>query len=854
MINQFLKFKLMANSKNPSSEWKKENRNKSFKIYNNINLEKYNLGIPTGKINNILVVDLDIYKSCNEFIKIFGDNYINKFNTFTVQTPNKGIHLYFQYDKTIKQTQNAKHNIDIRNDGGYIVSPGSRINNNYYEIINDKSIKKISIELKNWILDNLYIKKKIKNKLINLNNNNNISINFLKNILDDDKINEIINKLNSKYWSGYQYFLIFTSFMKSLNKFNLWDNINKTKQKYNYDNNLKIWRNCKIGDGFILSVLKDYDPEILNYYFYKPLIKNVIKPDKIINRNKLGFNVLKKNINYLIKSDTGTGKTTTFKKYILDNKKFISLVSRISLGEEQYNTFTKEGINCKFYNFENYFNNGDNVIITIDSILRLRNINFKNYVIFLDEFNSLIEYLITSTTLNNRRTAIYNMLFKIINECQQFIAVDADINDISIQLLKYTNKEFYYIKNNFKHNKGIKAFEIFEIDVFLNELKKDNKFLVCCDSKKNAEMIYNELKDDKIKLITSITDEYINFDEYDKIIYSPKIIYGIDSSMKRNVYCFYKEHTISPRAMVQQLSRCRNIDKLKFLFLKKKLTYNSLTIQDIEQEIIEQDKYATYEFELNCPDIINKQYLNLLKRFEYNNNCCDTNKYVYFKLLLIKRGFIIKTNNNKTNKKELKKLINDLNQVNEENFNINHPQVIKINKILKIPEEEIENYKEYFLNDNLLKYHFKLCNYLNNNIDDLNNKLLNNEDFNSKKTISKFMKIRYLKQLHKKLNSEDNNIFDKEYNLTQDDREKLFNNYNIIFRNRNKNKNFNNDNDFKYYISKIYKNLFGSEVLNSKRIKKDNIRKFKYSINQDYLNKNIDLYNFRKIDYEEYMF
>jgi hypothetical protein len=61
----------MANSKNPSSEWKKENRNKSFKIYNNINLEKYNLGIPTGKINNILVVDLDIYKSCNEFIKIF---------------------------------------------------------------------------------------------------------------------------------------------------------------------------------------------------------------------------------------------------------------------------------------------------------------------------------------------------------------------------------------------------------------------------------------------------------------------------------------------------------------------------------------------------------------------------------------------------------------------------------------------------------------------------------------------------------------------------------------------------------------------------------------------------------------
>ena len=74
-------------------------------------------------------------------------------------------------------------------------------------------------------------------------------------------------------------------------------------------------------------------------------------------------------------------------------------------------------MSCKFYNIEDNFYNGDNIIITIDSVLKLRNIDFSNYVIFLDEYNSLVNYLITSTTLKNKRTSIYNMFFKILKEC-----------------------------------------------------------------------------------------------------------------------------------------------------------------------------------------------------------------------------------------------------------------------------------------------------------------------------------------------------------------------------------------------------------------------------------------------------
>jgi hypothetical protein len=49
---------------------------------------------------------------CAEFLDI------GKFNTFTQTTPTGGVHLLFQYDEEVKQTQT----IDIRKDGGYSVS------------------------------------------------------------------------------------------------------------------------------------------------------------------------------------------------------------------------------------------------------------------------------------------------------------------------------------------------------------------------------------------------------------------------------------------------------------------------------------------------------------------------------------------------------------------------------------------------------------------------------------------------------------------------------------------------------------------------------------------------------------
>lgn len=81
-----------------------------------------NYGIITGEISGITVVDIDV-KEGSDVVDL------NEFpETFTVKTPSGGYHLYYQYDADIKQTANTYPqfpHVDIRNDGGYVVGPGS---------------------------------------------------------------------------------------------------------------------------------------------------------------------------------------------------------------------------------------------------------------------------------------------------------------------------------------------------------------------------------------------------------------------------------------------------------------------------------------------------------------------------------------------------------------------------------------------------------------------------------------------------------------------------------------------------------------------------------------------------------
>ena len=78
------------------------------------------IAIVTGKISGITVVDVDTEEADREFQEACGDTLLE---TPTVKTPNGGKHYYFKYDPQLKTKAGYRPNIDIRNDGGYVIAP-----------------------------------------------------------------------------------------------------------------------------------------------------------------------------------------------------------------------------------------------------------------------------------------------------------------------------------------------------------------------------------------------------------------------------------------------------------------------------------------------------------------------------------------------------------------------------------------------------------------------------------------------------------------------------------------------------------------------------------------------------------
>ena len=136
--------------------------------------------------------------------------------------------------------------------------------------------------------------------------------------------------------------------------------------------------------------------------------------------------------------------------------------------------------------------------------------DFYGYTIFLDEFNSLVEYLITAPLPNiqQKRKDIFKLLKKMFYQADRILCTDADINDITIRYLELIDVEFCYIVNKYKHNNNIEAEEIFSFNKFIKKLEPLDSFMVCCDSKTQAEVI-EHLGDKDIKIITSETKNYL---------------------------------------------------------------------------------------------------------------------------------------------------------------------------------------------------------------------------------------------------------------------------------------------------------------------------------------------------------
>lgn len=845
------------------------------------------------------------------FFMRFGLDILDKLNTYTTATANNGFHIYFKYDKSIpRNTANAKLMTDIRSEGGYVVAPFSYLGDNPYEkqytLHNEADIIECPVDIREWIINEVIAKTNKPNpntkkpKLIKSPSEEHIEevISYGSDLtkysytFSEKELRSVLDGLPDEYFEEYEKWLIFTTAMKQLHETDsfdevdtheLWDEYSKKHSPDNYD---KV-KNDNNWDGiseyktlkclWSLFNKSEYNgsENILQYTMMKEVNTNLTTPDSKIYSEKLGYeffdmfhdddistihykegkpytNPALQYKNVVVKSDTGTGKTTSFYHYVKRHHQknhdkgygfsFISLTSRISLAEEQYKVFNLNGLECLFYkNVEaKNIEECDSVVCQIDSIMKLsRGLYFGYYydfIIYLDEFNSIVEYLITSPTLENKRIEVFYALKELLTTAKQVIMTDADISDTSLKLLKIFDIEYSYIQNTYSHNKGVPAEEIFSRFHFLNKIKMEEKFICCCDSKTEAEIIFNELNDEKVQLITAETTKLPNFDDHDRIIYSPKVIYGIDSVMERPVYCFYKEHTISPNAMVQQIARCRNITKLTFHFKDKRVRdYDFDNLKQCRDFLIMKDEYIIKNSWCMGDKI--DDYIDLLINFKYSKDAHNTNKFAHFIKIITERGFIF----NKQYKKNLpdimgKKLMKRNMEIKLERFDPESPFVKKTNEILKIPPKYMDDYKSIFVDPykitthlNVKDFFLNFCcdensGYENENIFKYELELKRMNDWNMNKATTRRSHLMYVHELLKELSSvgySPSQFETESFTLLSPVKKEYFKDlYDVIHVDRIDNPFSVKDIsllDYTNILRNEYQNLFGKAIIETKR-------------------------------------
>ena len=120
----------------------------------------YNIGILTGEINGITVVDIDTKDNGVEHWVSSALTH-KPFKTTTVISPT-GIHLYFKYEKDLRTTNRLKINgkkvgWDIRNNNSLVAAPPSFVDKKKYKWLEGNSLNEVKpIKMPKWLFS--YIK------------------------------------------------------------------------------------------------------------------------------------------------------------------------------------------------------------------------------------------------------------------------------------------------------------------------------------------------------------------------------------------------------------------------------------------------------------------------------------------------------------------------------------------------------------------------------------------------------------------------------------------------------------------------------------------------------------------------
>jgi hypothetical protein len=419
------------------------------------------------------------------------------------------------------------------------------------------------------------------------------------------ELKNILWVLPSNYVEEGKLWLPIATILKNINQLDLLDEWSRLSKhygtKYNRKKNEDRLKNTSkaFNLGYIYHLARQNKIphcELPNKYIkfidiLKPDAENIVHDSsKFINTQKV-IDMIKEYDILLIKSVTGSGKTdnvTAINNYLITKKltgsRIISIVSRVTLAYQQYTYFNDHNLSIAekalrlkkldldFVNYDSVdkLYNVDQVIVQLDSLLKADD----NYdIVILDEFSNIINHLVTSTTLKNKRVEIFNKLIAVCNNSTKIIALDANLNDNCIDFCNkiLSNKKVGIYWNTVQNLNGtvVNIFETKEqLKIFENihkeYVKNRTGFLFFSNEKAIVEH-YCKYSSDDLKLVYT-SDQGNKNELYNTNIWtgmqvyaSPSIMYGIDYNKESDVFLYCTNSTLDSDQLIQQLTRCRKI-------------------------------------------------------------------------------------------------------------------------------------------------------------------------------------------------------------------------------------------------------------------------------------------------------
>jgi hypothetical protein len=715
----------------------------------------------------------------------------------------------------------------------------------------------------------------------------------------DEQIKQMLELLPKLYLDDYSKWIIITNILKGQDKQDLWNNWSKKSKQYNYRKNLSIWKSTKkiMFDIQYLIKLTNFNL----FKIYTPIIEqkkmkqmnNKYLYDKNNNNAKFTYDDFLKNQTIILESCTGTGKTTAVAEhtsnYLEDNKHLnvLSIISRITLGDQHIKSFNSK--NIKMFSYSNGLVKNKHFIVCINSLLMMKDLkddDFKNYIVFIDEINSFIEHLTHNETLHHDLKKIYSLLMRIIKNAHKVIVADALISDSVFTFLK-ARQDYFFIKNDFKKYDGINAHRLKDENDFKVELerriKNNEPFFFGCDSCTIVEeyfyYFYEQSENKDMFCLFTANHKFNIVDANEQfrnkfLFFSPAITTAVDFNIetKQDVFIYIKGQSILPSGSFQQTTRTRNIKELfyysscspsepKYNNLDEvKDKYNSMVItNDLLTEM------SLYVDEDDNIKMSNNTFFNLFCYNEYVKDTYNTNKLSHYEEILKQNKFILDSKGEKSKidpeiKIEMADLRTDIDDnffndfLNSSNRNDDKYKVILDRiELLNLPinnDEILTTYKEYLMNPHKLTTHLNIIRFFKtDHYIQVKLAIASEKNFKVKQFDNIYNKISIFRNLQTKfnlsldmlnyINNDTVNFSDTEWDhikkvfrYTKEKPTTLF--------------------EFKPVYIQMIKSITDTQIIDSKRERNNGGKINIYKFNQDYLKEHIYLNSISNPNYFSY--